>query len=66
MDTPLPARFLQDMMKANALKRSGWRPAGTGNGPLGEAEWWSPIELDMPQLTYPFEEAVRLNDATAA
>lgn len=49
---------MTDAEKASGLQRVGWRPAGSGDGPLGELEWWAPPTWGLPKMVYSFADAV--------
>ena len=62
MNTEQRAMFnsMSATQKADGLRRAGWVPAGSGDGPVGESEWWPPACLAhlVPEMTCDFDRAV--------
>ena len=57
---------MADIEKAEGLQRLGWKPAGDGDGPLGEKEWWPPPRFyDAIDSTCSFSCAIEVTFADA-
>ena len=57
---------MTDIEKAHGLIAVGWAPAGNGDGPMGEEEWWPPVFIEVPEMTCSFEEACQMTEGAAA
>ena len=55
---------MTDKEKAEGLQRIGWKPAGDGDGPLGESEWWPPPRFEnVVSSTCSFYHAIEVTFA---